>query len=78
MATVLIKQGTLKTGDYVLAGTAWAKVKRMTDDCGITVTSSTPSMAVEVVGWKELPVVGDIMLTCDSEVDFRIHFLLKV
>jgi translation initiation factor IF-2 len=68
LATAIIRQGTLKVGDYVLAGTSWAKVKRMTDDRGNVVTSAGPSIPVEIVGWKDLPVVGDVMLACDSEV----------
>ena len=68
LATVIIRQGTLRIGDYVIAGTSWAKVKGMTDDRGNTVTSAGPSIPVEIVGWKNLPVVGDLMLACDSEV----------
>jgi translation initiation factor IF-2 len=58
-------------GNYVAAGTTWAKVKGMVNDHGVAVTSSGPSMAVEVVGWKELPITGDPVSGCESEVSHR-------
>ncbi|MGI6153479.1 MAG: translation initiation factor IF-2 [Christensenellaceae bacterium] len=61
VATVLVQTGTLRTGDTVIAGTAYGKVRAMIDDMGITVTEAPPSMPVEVIGFSDVPIAGDIM-----------------
>ena len=58
-ATVLVLRGSLKRGDYLAAGTTWAKVRQMTDDKGAHVNVAHPGTPVTVAGWKELPVAGD-------------------
>ncbi|KAJ2554224.1 translation initiation factor IF-2 [Coemansia sp. RSA 1933] len=67
VASVLVKRGTLKTGDVVVAGTTWCKVRSMTDDRGKAVSSAGPACAVRVMGWKEIPRAGDMVLQAASE-----------
>jgi translation initiation factor IF-2 len=68
VGTVIVKRGTLKPGSFIIAGDSWAKVKRMTDENGLSVESAGPSCAVQVFGWKTLPNAGDILLQGESEV----------
>lgn len=51
-----------------MAGKTWAKVRFLFDENGRTVTEAGPSSAVEVVGWKELPPAGEVILEVESEV----------
>ncbi|KAJ2608475.1 translation initiation factor IF-2, partial [Coemansia sp. RSA 1804] len=67
VASVLVKRGTLRAGDVVVAGTTWCKVRGMTDDRGKTVKSAGPACAVRVMGWKEIPRAGDLVLQAGSE-----------
>ncbi|KAG8865179.1 hypothetical protein FRB96_000068 [Tulasnella sp. 330] len=66
IATVLVSRGTLKSGDHIIAGTTWAKVRQMTDDRGNHVSSASPGTPVIVAGWKSLPGAGDEVLTARS------------
>ncbi len=59
MATVLIQNGTLRTGDYVICGTVTGRVRAMIDDTGRTIKAAGPSMAVNVLGLDEVPQSGD-------------------
>lgn len=60
VANVLIRDGSLYTGDYVVAGGAWGRVRAMTDDRGNQLTSAGPATPVEVLGLAELPAAGDL------------------
>lgn len=51
-----------------MAGKSWAKVRFLFDENGRVVTEAGPSVAVEVVGWKELPSAGEAILEVESEV----------
>lgn len=59
VANVLVKNGTLRTGDIVIAGSAWGKVRAMTDDRGRATAAAGPSTPVEVLGLSEVPAAGD-------------------
>ncbi|KAI9485237.1 MAG: translation initiation factor IF-2 [Benjaminiella poitrasii] len=67
VATVLVRQGTLKVGSVIVAGQTWCKVRSMVDHQGKTVKAATPSMPVKVIGWKDIPQAGDEMLTAKDE-----------
>ncbi len=67
IATVLVQNGTLKTGDIIVAGTATGKVRAMMDDRGKTVTKAGPSMPVEILGLSETPDGGDVFYAVDDE-----------
>ncbi len=59
VATVLIQNGTLRTGDNLISGTVTGRVRAMIDDAGKTVKEAGPSMAVNVLGLEEVPNSGD-------------------
>lgn len=59
VARVVVTDGTLHTGDVVLAGTAHGKVRAMTDDRGRQVAEAGPSTPVEILGLSEVPSAGD-------------------
>ena len=71
VATVLVQNGTLKISDYVLAGTAWGRVKAMVNDLGERVTEATPSMPVEMMGFSTVPEAGDIFVVLPNEKKTR-------
>ncbi|MBO5433821.1 MAG: translation initiation factor IF-2 [Clostridia bacterium] len=59
VATLLVQNGTLKSGDIIVAGTAVGRVRVMTDDKGRKVNEAGPSVPVEVTGLAEVPIGGD-------------------
>lgn len=67
VTTAIVQRGTLKRGCVLVAGKSWAKVRFLFDENGQAVTEAGPSVAVEVVGWKELPSAGEIILEVESE-----------
>ncbi len=66
LATVLLKTGTLKVGDSIVAGTASGNVRAMQNDKGEIVESAGPSMPVEISGFDEVPAAGDEMVVVDD------------
>lgn len=68
MTTAIVQRGALKKGAVLVAGKSWAKVRFLFDENGRTVTKAGPSTAVEVVGWKDLPSAGELILEVESEV----------
>ncbi len=71
VATVLIESGTLKQGDYFVAGTTWGKVRAMYDDKGNLVKEAPPGTPVEVLGFNEVPQAGDRFVVMKSEREAR-------
>ena len=67
VATILVQNGTLHTGDVVVAGTAVGRVRAMTDDDGRKIQSAGPSVPVEIIGLGEVPGAGDIFYAVDDE-----------
>jgi translation initiation factor IF-2 len=59
VANVLVRNGTLKVGDLVVAGQAWGKVKAMTDDRGRQLREAEPATPVEILGLSEVPGAGE-------------------
>ena len=59
VATLLVQNGTVKSGDIIVAGTAVGRVRVMTDDKGRKVNEAGPSVPVEITGLAEVPVGGD-------------------
>lgn len=59
VATLLVKEGELKKGDVVLAGSAYGRVRTLTDSWGHAVKKATPSMPVEITGLDGVPQAGD-------------------
>ena len=59
IATLLVQNGTLKSGDVLIAGTAVGRVRVMTNDKGLKVDEAGPCVPVEVAGLAEVPTAGD-------------------
>ena len=59
VSTLLVQNGTLRSGDIIVAGTAVGRVRVMTDDKGRKVDSAGPSVPVEIMGLDEVPQAGD-------------------
>ena len=59
VATVLVQNGTLKTGDTIVAGTSVGRVRVMTNENGKVLDSAGPSVPVEIMGLAEVPQAGD-------------------
>ena len=67
VATVLVKKGTLHTGDPIIAGSEFGRVRAMFDETGKAVEEATPSMPVQVLGLSSPPNAGDEFLAAESE-----------
>jgi translation initiation factor IF-2 len=67
VATVLVKKGTLHTGDPIIAGSEFGRVRAMFDENGKPVEEATPSMPVQVLGLSSPPNAGDEFLAAESE-----------
>jgi translation initiation factor IF-2 len=67
VATVLVQSGTLKTGDVVLAGQTYGRVRAMLDENGKTIKSAGPSIPVEIQGLTEVPQAGDEFMVMSDE-----------
>ena len=67
VATVLVQSGTLKTGDTVLAGSTYGRVRAMLDENGRSIKSAGPSIPVEIQGLTEVPQAGDEFMVMTDE-----------
>ncbi|MBX9777671.1 MAG: translation initiation factor IF-2 [Xanthobacteraceae bacterium] len=67
VATVLVQRGTLRTGDIVVAGAEWGRVRALVSDTGQPVNSAGPSTPVEVLGFAGTPDAGDRLAVVESE-----------
>ena len=67
VATVLVKNGTLRVGDTIVAGTAYGRVRAMVNDLGERVKSAGPSDPVEVIGFNDVPEAGDQISAVDDD-----------
>jgi len=71
VATVLVRRGTLKVGDIVVAGAAWGKVRALINDKGSNIDTAGPSVPVEVLGMNSAPEAGDAIVVVESEARAR-------
>ncbi len=67
VVTALVQAGTLRAGDYIIAGQVAGKVRSMKDYRGQTVQQATPAMPVRVLGFKQVPQAGDIFRVVEDE-----------
>ena len=67
VATVLVQNGTLHTGETVIAGKAVGRVRVMTDERGRKLEQAGPSVPVEIIGLGEVPDAGDVFYAVDNE-----------
>jgi translation initiation factor IF-2 len=71
VATVLVKRGTLKRGDIIVAGSAWGRVRALVNERGEQVPTAGPSEPVEVLGLDEPPAPGDAIAVVENEARAR-------
>lgn len=71
VATVLVEAGTLRTGDIVVAGDEWGRVRALVNDHGDQVKNAGPSTPVEVLGLQGTPQAGDRMAVVENEARAR-------
>ncbi|HYF36519.1 MAG TPA: translation initiation factor IF-2, partial [Prosthecobacter sp.] len=67
VATVIVGQGTLKVGQPFICGPHWGKIKALIDDRGENVKGVRPGLPIEVIGFSDMPHVGDEVVVMDSE-----------
>ncbi len=71
ISTALVKRGTLKIGDIVVAGSEWGKVRALIDDHGANIETAGPSFPIEILGLSGAPEAGDQFAVVDSEARAR-------
>lgn len=67
VATILVKRGTLRAGDILVAGSSWSRVRSLRNEAGSIVSSIGPGLPVEVDGWKGQAEAGDQVLQAENE-----------
>jgi translation initiation factor IF-2 len=67
VATILVKSGTLKKGDMVLAGAVFGRVRAMLDENGKSINEAGPSIPVEVQGLTDVPIAGEDVMVLNDE-----------
>lgn len=71
VTTLLVQNGTLRTGDIIVVGACFGKVRKMTDDRGREIKEAKPSTPVEIIGLNDVPVAGDHFKVFDNEKQAR-------
>ncbi|WP_439499709.1 translation initiation factor IF-2 [Bosea sp. (in: a-proteobacteria)] len=71
VATVLVQRGTLRTGDIIVAGSEWGRVRALIGDTGAQIKEAAPSLPVEVLGFNGTPEAGDRVAVVESEARAR-------
>jgi translation initiation factor IF-2 len=71
VSTLLVQNGTLKTGDILVVGACFGKVRKMTDDRGREIKEAKPSTPVEIIGLNDVPVAGDNFKVFENEKQAR-------
>ena len=67
VSTLLVQNGTLKSGDIIIAGSAVGKIRAMTNDKHVRINEAGPSMPVEIIGLSEVPQAGDPFFVVEDE-----------
>ena len=67
VATVLVRRGTMRPGDFIVAGKTWARIRCLRNEAGIEIDEAGPGTPVEIDGWREQPVAGDEVLQASDE-----------
>jgi len=67
VSTVLVQNGTLNVGDFVIVGTTSGRVRAMQDDKGRNLKKASPSTPVEIIGLSDVPEAGDTLLVVEDE-----------
>lgn len=72
VATVLVKNGSIKVGDPIVAGNTYGKIRAMTDETRANIKTATPSKAVEITGLVDVPNAGDHFMIFEDEKTARL------
>lgn len=67
VATVLVQDGSLEVGDYIIVGTTQGRVRAMQDDKGRVLKKAPPSTPVELIGLNDVPAAGDVFRVVEDE-----------
>ncbi len=67
VATLLVRNGSIKIGDPIVVGTTWGKIRAMFDEYNKAVKVAGPSKPVEVIGLEEVPLAGDPFMVFEDE-----------
>jgi translation initiation factor IF-2 len=79
VATVLVRRGTMRPGDFIVAGKTWARIRSLRNEAGVEIEEATPGTPVQIDGWREQPLAGDEVLQAPDEakaksvVDYRLE-----
>ncbi len=71
VANVIVKNGTLRVGDNVIVGNTYGRVRTMRSDDGTILKEIGPGVPAAIVGLKEVPGAGDVLMVMESERDVR-------
>ncbi len=72
VASLLVQNGTLRTGDSIIVGTTYGRIRAMLDDKGKKIKEAGPSIPVEILGLSEVPAAGDRFTVVKDEKTARI------
>ena len=67
VATVLVRRGTLRPGNVIVAGTSWARIRSLRNEASVMIKSAGPGTPVEIDGWREQPTAGDEVIQAPDE-----------
>ena len=71
VATALVQEGTLRTGDVLLSGTAYGRIRKLIDDQGRSIEEAGPSMPVNIIGLNAAPNASDSFYVVESQKKAR-------
>ena len=71
VATLLVQNGTLRQSDSVVVGTAYGKVRKMTNDMSQEISEALPGTPVEIIGLNDVPIAGDNFKVFEDDKDAR-------
>ena len=72
VATLLVKNGTIKVGDPVVVGNTFGKIRAMSDEASTNIKTALPSKAIEVTGLVDVPQAGDKFMVFEDEKTARL------
>lgn len=72
VATLLVKNGTIKVGDPIVVGNTFGKIRAMSDETSAQIKAAGPSKAVEITGLDEVPLAGDHFMVFEDERTSRL------
>ncbi|QSZ31451.1 hypothetical protein DSL72_001016 [Monilinia vaccinii-corymbosi] len=79
VATILVRRGTMRPGDFIVAGRTWARIRCLRNEAGVNIDEAGPGTPVEIDGWREQPVAGDEAIQAPDEAKAKsvIQFRLE-